>query len=125
MVGNAGYLRFLATPHEGHFEIDADRIAEDARFGGFCVLCTNSKLSTLLIAPAYRQLWKVEAIVRTAKSTLETRPIYYQSDAAIAGHLFCSFLALLLHKELDERLGAEGVTAEWGDVVATSIASSR
>jgi hypothetical protein len=27
---------------------------------------------------------------------LETQPVYYQSDAAIAGHLFCSFLALLL-----------------------------
>ena len=38
-------------------------------------------------------------------------------DAAIAGHLFCSFLALLLRKEFDERLAASGVMAEWGDVV--------
>src|SRR5205823_3377462 len=38
-------------------------------------------------------------------------------DGAIAGHLFCSFLALLLRKELDERLAAANVSAEWGDVV--------
>ena len=44
LVGNAGYRRFLATPREGHFEIDAARIAEDARFDGLYVLRTNSKL---------------------------------------------------------------------------------
>jgi hypothetical protein len=117
LVANAGYRRFLATPREGHFEIDAERVAEDARFDGLYVLRTNSKLPPLSIALAYRQLWKVEAIFRTAKSILETRPIYHQSDATIAGHLFCSFLALVLRKELDERLAAAGVSAEWADIV--------
>src|SRR5437763_9536451 len=60
---------------------------------------------------------RVETIFKTAKSILETRPIYHQSDAAIAGHLFCSFLALLVRKEFDERLAAASVDAEWGDVV--------
>ena len=81
------------------------------------MLRTNSTLPFLSVALAYRQLWRVEAIFRTAKSILETRPIYHQTDAAIAGHLFCSFLALLLRKDLDERLAAAGVTAEWADIV--------
>jgi hypothetical protein len=117
LVGNAGYRRFLATPREGHFEIDAARIADDARFDGLHVLRTNSSLNMLSVALAYRELWRVEAIFRTAKSILETRPIFHQSDAAIAGHLFCSFLALLLRKELDERLTAAGVDVEWSDIV--------
>jgi hypothetical protein len=117
LVGNAGYRRFLAAPKDGHFEIDPARVTEDARFDGIYVLRTNSRLPVLSVALAYRQLWKVEAIFRTAKSILETRPIYHQSDAAIAGHLFCSFLALLLRKELDERLSAAGITVEWDDVV--------
>ena len=117
LVGNDGYRRYLATPTEGHFEIDDARIAEDARFDGLHVLRTNSTLPTLSVALAYRELWRVETIFRTAKSILETRPIFHQSDAAIAGHLFCSFLALVLRKELDERLTAAGVTAEWGDIV--------
>ena len=96
LVGNAGYRRFLATPQEGHFEVDAARIADDARFDGLHVLRTNSTLNTLSVALAYRELWRVEAIFKTAKSILETRPIFHQSDAAITGHLFCSFLALLL-----------------------------
>jgi len=117
LVGNDGYRRYLATPRAGHFEIDDARIAEDARFDGLHVLRTNSTLPMLSIALAYRELWRVEAIFRTAKSILETRPIFHQSDAAIAGHLFCSFLALVLRKELDERLTAAGVAAEWGDIV--------
>jgi Transposase DDE domain len=117
LVGNAGYRRFLATPREAHFEIDAARVAEDARFDGLHVLRTNSKLPTLSVALADRQLWQVEAIFKTAKSILETRPIYHQSDAAIAGHLFCSFLALLLRKHLDDRLAVADVAAEWSDVV--------
>jgi Transposase DDE domain len=117
LAGNAGYRRFLATPNDGHFEIDPARVTEDARFDGIYVLRTNSKLPVLSVALAYRHLLKVEAIFRTAKSILETRPIYHQSDAAIAGHLFCSFLALLLRKELDERLSAARVTVEWDDVV--------
>jgi hypothetical protein len=117
LVGNAGYRRFLATPHDQHFEIDARRVAEDARFDGIYVLRTNSTLPALSVALAYRQLWKVEAIFKTAKAILETRPIYHQSDTAIAGHLFCSFLALFLRKELHERLAAAGVSAEWADIV--------
>ena len=117
LVGNAGYRRFLATPREGHFEIDAARVADDARFDGLHVLRTNSSLNMLSVALAYRELWRVEAIFRTAKSILETRPVFHQSDAAIAGHLFCSFLALLLRKELDERLTAAGVDVEWSDIV--------
>ncbi len=114
LVGNAGYRRFLATPR-GHFEIDPARVAEDARFDGLYVLRTNAKLPMLSVALAYRQLWRVEQIFRTAKAILETRPIYHQSDAAIVGHLFCSFLALVLRKELDERLDAAGAELEWVD----------
>jgi hypothetical protein len=117
LVGNAGYRRFLATPQDRHFEIDDRRVMQDARFDGIYVLRTNSTLPPLSVALAYRQLWKVEAIFKTAKAILETRPIYHQSDTTIAGHLFCSFLALLLRKELDERLAMAGVAAEWADIV--------
>jgi hypothetical protein len=61
--------------------------------------------------------WDIEAIFRSAKAILETRPIYRQSDVTIAGHMFCSFLALLLRKELDERLTAAEIKTEWPDIV--------
>jgi Acyl-CoA dehydrogenase, N-terminal domain len=55
LVGNAGYRRFLATPGEDHFEIDPDRVADDARFDGLYILRTTGKLDTLSVALAYRE----------------------------------------------------------------------
>ena len=55
-------------------------------------------------------------IFRTAKSLLRTRPIYHQSDAAIRGHVFCSFLALVLRKALMDRCSEAGFQPEWQDV---------
>ena len=59
-----------------------------------------------------------EQIFRTTKAVLETRPVYHASDAAIRGHLFCSFLALVLRKELQDRLQAAELDLEWQDVIA-------
>jgi len=46
---------------------------------------------------------KFEATFRMAKSILETRPIYHKCDETIRGHVFCSFLALCLKRELEIR----------------------
>src|SRR6059058_884047 len=54
---------------------------------------------------------------RQAKAVLATRPIYHSSDMAIRGHVFCSFLALLLVKELEDRLHRHNIAAEWDDIL--------
>ena len=51
-----------------------------------------------------------------SKSILETRPIYHQKDENITGHVFCTFLALVLRKELDRRLALKGYDFEWADI---------
>ena len=51
------------------------------------------------------------------EAVLATRRIYHSSDIAIRGHVFCSFLALLLAKELEDRLRRHGIAAEWGDIL--------
>jgi len=63
-----------------------------------------------LIAGAYKELWMVEDLFRTMKTVLETRPIYHKRDETIRGHVFCSFLALLLKRGLEQRLEAKGET---------------
>ena len=50
------------------------------------------------VALKYKQLWTVEAIFRTMKSQLDTRPIFHKTDDTIRGHVFCSFLALVLRE---------------------------
>jgi hypothetical protein len=56
------------------------------------------------VAHVYKALWTVEDIIRTSKSIFETRPIYHKRDETIRGHVFCSFLALLLKQELENRM---------------------
>jgi hypothetical protein len=81
------------------------------------VLRTNARVTPLQAMLRYRELLAVETLFRKTKGVLRTRPIYHSSDAAIRGHVFCSFLALVLQKELFERCRAAGFTPEWGDVL--------
>jgi hypothetical protein len=115
LVGNAGYRRFLKAPEVG-FTIDEARVAEDARFDGIFVLRTNTALDPLQAMLRYRELQGVEQLFRSAKSLLATRPIFHKCDATIRGHVFCSFLALVLKKELADRCAARGFQPEWDDV---------
>jgi len=117
LVGNKGYRRYLKVEGPGHFAIDEAKIAEEARYDGTWVLRTSTALPTAEVALQFKRLWQVEQWFRSCKSLLETRPIYHQRDETIRGHVFCSFLALLLRYELQTRLAAHGKVLEWADVV--------
>ena len=117
LVGNKGYRQYLKVEGKGHFAIDEAKIEDEARYDGIWVLTTNTQLSAKDVALKYKDLWRVEAIFRTMKSLLETRPIYHQLDETIRGHVFCSFLALILRKALEDRLQDLGETLEWADVL--------
>jgi transposase len=116
-VGNKGYRRFIKTPVDG-FDIDWDKVKKEARYDGKWVLRTNTDMSTEDVARTYKMLLMVEQLFRTVKSILDTRPIWHKWDETIRGHVFCSFLALVMMRELQERMDAKGhVDAEWADVL--------
>ena len=106
LVSNKGYRRFVKTIGSGNFSIDHDKVEAEAKFDGLFVLRTNTKLSALQVVLRYRNLLAVEDTFKTAKALLTTRPIFHKTDKAIRGHVFCSFLAVLLRKELFDRLVA-------------------
>jgi transposase len=117
LIGNKGYRRFLRTSGE-RFTIDEDKLRDEARYDGKWLLTTNTELPAGEVAQKYKQLWMVEDIFRSMKSLLETRPIYHKCDETIRGHVFCSFLALVLRKELQHRLERRGWDLEWADVIS-------
>ena len=118
LVGNAGYRRFLAEPAGEGFTIDAAKVEAEARYDGLFVLRTNTKLTALQVVLRYRNLLAVEQGFLAAKTLLATRPIFHRTDAAIRGHIFCTFLALVLRKELMDRLVARHLAIpEWHQVV--------
>jgi hypothetical protein len=117
LVGNKGYRRYLKVAGDSHFVIDEAKLAEEARYDGTWVLRTNTELPTPEVALQYKKLWMVEQWFRTCKSLLDTRPIFHHCDETIRGHVFCSFLALVLRQELQARLAARGFSFEWADIM--------
>ena len=77
-------------------------------------LCSRES-ATRGIPSTYKRhlLWDIERAFRTSKSLFETRPIYHKLDETIRGHVSCSFLALVLKKELENRIAAMGEAAPW------------
>jgi hypothetical protein len=117
LVGNKGYRRFLAQG-EDHFAIDRAKAEEDAKFDGVFVLRTNADLTPLEAMLCYKRLWMVERAFRTSKSLFATRPIFHKLDETIRGHVSCSFLALVLKKELEDRIANLGHAISWPDILA-------
>ena len=116
LIGNKGYRRFVRAQGK-RFSIDREKVEQETRYDGKWVLRTNMDLSAAQTALKYKQLWMVEQMFRSMKSLLQTRPIYHKCDETIRGHVFCSFLALVLRKELEDRLGRKGWRPEWADII--------
>ena len=115
LIGNKGYRKYLTLDRD-LLTINQNKVDDDARFDGKWVLQTNTDLPAAKVALKYKELWQVEQVFRDMKSVLETRPIYHQKDETIRGHVFCSFLALVLRKELQNRLEKSGHAFEWSDI---------
>jgi transposase len=131
LIGNKGYRKYVKIVGEGEgegngkgkgkgkgFEIDMEKVKSEARYDGKWVLRTNTNYDAAEVALKYKELWMVEQIFRSLKSLLETRPIYHRLDETISGHVFCSFLALVLIKELQERMNKRDYHFEWYDVLS-------
>lgn len=117
LVGNSAYRRYLRKTSETKdrpaFEIDAGKLAEEARFDGIFVLRANAKITPLQAVLRYRDLLQVENLFLRTKAVMRTRPIFHSSDAAIRGHVFCSFLALTMQKCLEDLSREAGIVPEW------------
>ncbi len=118
LVGNKGYRKYLATQGDRRFVINEDKISAESRFDGKWVLTTDREhMPSERVALQYKRLWMVEQIFRTMKSGLDTRPIYHKTTAAIRGHVFCSFLTILLRRELERRLARHNCRFEWSEIL--------
>lgn len=115
LVGNKGYRKYLKLSKDS-VSIDEDKLRYESRFDGKWVLVTNTDMSAEKVALSYKELWQVEKVFRDVKSLLNTRPIFHQRDRTIRGHVFCSFLALVLRKELERQLNLAGHVLEWADI---------
>ena len=118
LVANGGFRRYLKKPKDKAFSIDPAKVEADARFDGLFILRVNTKLTAPQAVLRYRHLLAVEDTFKTGKALLTTRPLYHKTDKGIRGHVFCTFLALLLRHELVSRLAPKpSKPIEWRQIV--------
>jgi hypothetical protein len=78
--------------------------------------CSPESVTRRILSTYKRYLlWDIERAFRTSNSLFETRPIYHKLDETIRGHVSCSFLALVLKKELEDRIAGLGAPAADGE----------
>lgn len=124
LVGNKGFRKYLRVEGK-HFEVDEAKLKQEARYDGLWVLRTNTALPVAQVALRYKELWMVERLFRDTKTLLKTRPVFHKRDETIRGHVFCTFLALVLLKELDRSLRAAGLDLEHNEVMRDLKALQR
>ena len=115
LIGNRGYRKYLKMDRDT-VSLNEQKMDEEKRFDGKWVLKTNTGLTAEQVALKYKELWQVEQVFRDMKSILDTRPIFHQRNETIKGHVFSSFLALVLIKELYRRLEKAGHNFELADI---------
>lgn len=94
-------------------ELDETLIAEEEKYDGYYAIVTSEyNLSDGQVLDIYRGLWKIEESFQITKSDLETRPVYLQNLEHIQAHFLICFVALVLARLLEYRLGRKyGVSA--------------
>lgn len=85
---------------------DREKYERDVALDGYYALVSSElDMTDEEIVERYRGLWRIEDSFRILKSDLEGRPVYVRRAARIDGHFFICYLALLLGRILEFKLG--------------------
>lgn len=107
----ARFVGKLAVTKEGekakiHYFLDEEKIAEEARYDGLYAVCTDlleDEVKDILKVSEGR--WKIEECFRIMKTEFEARPAFVRLENRITAHFLICFLALLIYRLLEGKLG--------------------
>ena len=86
--------------------LNLDKIQEDALYDGYYSIVTSElKMKDLEMRDVYRGLARIEDTFKISKTEFETRPIYVWTNEHIDAHFSTCFLALVLIRLLQAKLG--------------------
>ena len=100
------------------FSVDERKVSEEASFDGFCGLATSLNDEDVLgIVRIAGGRWQVEECFRIMKSEFEARPVYLSRKDRIEAHFLVCFLALLIYRILEKKLGGRFTCPEIVDTL--------
>ena len=114
--GAAGYIQNLKIDKDtgeiinvdDTLILDEEKIKEEEKFDGYYAIVT-SELDDPddHIIDMYHGLWRIEESFKVTKSVLEARPVYLRTKEHINAHFLVCFIALLISRIVEMRLGGK------------------
>ena len=107
------YRRFVkrkATDKKGKevgikYSLDEEGIAEEEKFDGFYAVETNLDDDVHDILAINHGRWEIEESFRIMKDDFRSRPAYLSRNDRIKAHFMTCFIALLVYRVLEKKLG--------------------
>ena len=87
------------------FSLNQSAIDNEAMFDGFYAVCTTLEDDISEIIKVNKRRWEIEESFRILKSDFKARPVYLKRDDRIKAHFTTCFLALLIYRILEHKLG--------------------
>ena len=86
--------------------LDIEKIKEEEKYDGYYSIVTSElKRSDFEMRNVYRGLAKIEDSFKVTKTCFESRPVYVRTNEHIDAHFATCFLALVLMRLLEKKLG--------------------
>ncbi len=130
--GAAKYVRQISYDKDTGAIVDSDSVLsfneellkEEEKFDGYYVIVTSRHFeSDEWVMNTYHELWRIEETFKVAKSDLEARPVYVSRQDHIESHFLICFIALVIIRLLQKRLGYVFSTAKIRDSLSSLCCS--
>jgi transposase len=93
--------------------VDTEKAEKDALLDGyFCIVTSELDYNEQKIRQTYGGLWRIEQSFRVLKSDLYARPVFVSKNEHIRAHFLICFVALLIVRVLQHRMGQKSLSAE-------------
>lgn len=87
--------------------LNNEKIAEEECYDGFYAVCTTLEDDIETILRINKRRWEIEESFRIMKSEFHSRPVYLRREERIKAHFLTCFIALLVYRVLETRLGED------------------
>jgi hypothetical protein len=93
--------------------VDLEKAEKDALYDGyFCIITSELDYDERKIRQVYGGLWRIEQSFRLLKGDLYARPVFVSTNEHIRAHFLICFVALLIIRIIQHRMGEKALSAE-------------
>ena len=94
------------------YALDEEVITQEEVFDGFYGVCTNLEDDVEAIIKVNKRRWEIEECFRIIKHEFKARPVYLSRDKRIEAHFTTCFIALMIYRLLEKKLGNKYTSTE-------------